>query len=147
MHQKILTNLYISIHGGCRYDGEILLAPMDVHFDTENIVQPDLIFIAKDNLNIIRDGFVFGVPELLVEILSKSTGKRDKTIKKALYERFGVKEFWLIDPGYQTVDQFVLEKSGYRLAATLTEGDLIGSPTVPCLSVDLGQIFPEDERD
>jgi Uma2 family endonuclease len=146
VHQKILTNFHLAFHAPCSQDGEILLAPMDVHFDEENIVQPDIIFIANENLHIIRDGFVFGVPDLLVEILSDSTGRRDKTIKKSLYEKHGVKEYWLADPIYRTVDQFVLESGKYRLAATLIETDTIRSHAVPCLVINLGAIFPEDDR-
>lgn len=146
VHQKLLSNLYLAFHGACSQDGETLLAPLDVHFDEENIVQPDVIHIRKENLGMIRDGFIFGVPDLIVEILSDSTGRRDKTIKKALYERFGVKEYWLADPGYRTVDQFVHDGREYRLAATLTEEDRIVSPVIPCLSIDLGAVFPEDPR-
>jgi Uma2 family endonuclease len=146
VHQKILTNLHLAFNDACSREGEILLAPMDVHFDEENIVQPDVIYICKENIGIIRDGFVFGVPDLLVEILSDSTGRRDKTIKKALYERCGVKEYWLADPIYRTIDQFVLENVGYRLMATLTEADRLQSPIIPCLNIDLSVIFPEDSR-
>jgi Uma2 family endonuclease len=146
VHQKILTNLYLAFHQTCSRDGEILLAPLDVHFDEENIVQPDVIYIARERLGIIRDGFIFGVPDLVVEILSESTGRRDKTIKKALYERFGVKEYWLADPIYRTMEQFVLTGSEYRLAATLTELDRLKSSTVPCLEMDLGSIFPPENE-
>jgi Uma2 family endonuclease len=145
VHQKMLTNFYLAFHNTCSYEGEIILAPMDVHFDEHNIVQPDVIYIARANLGIIRDGYVFGVPNLLVEILSESTGRRDKTIKKALYERNGVSEYWLADPVYRTVDQFLLEEGCYRLAATHTELDTITSPSIPCLSIDLGGIFLADE--
>ncbi|MEX1030083.1 MAG: Uma2 family endonuclease [Paenibacillaceae bacterium] len=144
-HQKILTNLHLAFHSACSQEGEILLAPLDVHFDEDNIVQPDVIYIARDNLGIIRDGFVFGVPDLVVEILSESTGRRDKTIKKSLYERFGVKEYWLADPVYRLVEQFVLEDDRYRLIATLTEQDQLTSRAVPCLIIDLAGIFPAEE--
>lgn len=147
VHQKILTNFHLAFHSACSREGEILLAPMDVHFDEDNIVQPDVIYISRENLGIIRDGFVFGVPDLVVEILSESTGKRDKTIKKSLYERFGVLEYWLADPVYRTIDQFVLEDGRYRLAATLTEQDRLDSPTIPCLEIDLMTIFPLDTKD
>lgn len=93
---------------GKYHEGEIILAPMDVHFDLDNILQPDILYIRRDNLHIIRDGWVFGVPDLVVEILSENKGKRDKTIKKDTYERFGVGEYWLADPVYRIVDQFVL---------------------------------------
>jgi Uma2 family endonuclease len=146
VHQKILTNLHLAFNNSCSGEGEILLAPLDVHFDEENIVQPDVIYIAKENLGIIQGGFVFGVPNLLVEILSDSTGRRDKTIKKALYERYGVQEYWLVDPTYRTLDQFVLLEGKYHLAAILTEDDRLISPTIPCLTFDLLSIFPEDSR-
>jgi len=145
-HQKMLTNFYLAFHGACSEEGEILLAPMDVHFDKENVVQPDVIYISRERLDIIRDGFVFGVPDLLVEILSESTGRHDKTVKKALYEQFGVKEYWLADPLYRTVDQFVLREGRYVLEATLSIEDTLVSPTVPCLALHLGTIFPVDLR-
>lgn len=145
-HQKMLTNFLLAFHSACCHDGEILLAPMDVHFDEENVVQPDVIYIANGNKGIIRGGFVFGVPDLLVEILSRSTGNRDKTVKKALYERYGVKEYWLADPVYQVVEQFVLDNGRYLLAAVLTEEDRLISATVPCLAFDLEGFFPEGEE-
>jgi Uma2 family endonuclease len=146
VHQKILTNLHLAFNDSCSREGEILLAPLDVHFDENNIVQPDVIYIANENLGIIQGGYVFGVPNLLVEILSDSTGRRDKTIKKALYERYGVQEYWLVDPIYRTLDQFVLLEGEYRLSAILTEDDRLISPTIPCLTIDLHSIFPEDSR-
>lgn len=129
---------------GKYHEGEIILAPMDVHFDKDNILQPDILYIRRDNLHIIRDGWVFGVPDLVVEILSENTGKRDKTIKKDTYERFGVGEYWLADPVYRIVDQFVLADGQYRMAGTWTEQDVIVSHTISCLSVRLGGIFPAE---
>lgn len=123
-----------------------MVAPLDVHFDEDNIFQPDVIYIARERLDIIRDGYVFGAPDLVVEIVSDSTGRRDKTIKKDVYERYGVKEYWLADPIYRTIDQFVLREGRYELAATKTEGDMLVSPTIPCLSIDLDAVFPVDLR-
>ena len=145
-HHKILTNFHLAFHSACCQEGEVLLAPMDVHFDEDNIMQPDVIYISRERLDIIRDGFIFGVPDLLVEILSDSTGRRDKIIKKKQYEHFGVKEYWLADPQYRTVDQFVLREGRYELAATLSESDTLVSATVPCLTIDLSVIFPADMR-
>lgn len=147
IHQEILGNYHFAFQNACSQEGKTYLAPLDVHFDEDNIVQPDVIYIKRENLGIIRDGFVFGVPDLLVEILSKSTGRRDKTIKKELYEKYGVKEYWLTDPTYRIVEQFVLAEGKYFLAATLTEGDQLISLTVPCLSVALANIFPLDDEE
>lgn len=145
-HQVILTSLYNAIHTTCSPSGIIIVAPMDVHLDSDNIVQPDLIFILNENLHIIQDGWVKGVPDLLVEILSPSTGSRDKVRKKALYERFGVKEYWIVDPGYFTVDQLVLADGKYQLAATYGEEDTLTSPYFACMSINLIMIFQEAAR-
>ena len=144
VHQKLLRNLHLAFHSSCDQEGEILFAPLDVHFDEDNIVQPDLIYIARENMNIIRDGYIFGVPDLVVEILSESTGKRDKTIKKRMYEKFGVKEYWLVDPLYRLVEQFVLDNGRYQLEATLTKQDVLKALTISCLTIDLNNIFPKD---
>lgn len=141
-HQRILAKLYLAFHKDCAADGEVLFAPLDVHFDENNIFQPDLIYIANANRGIIRDGYIYGAPDLVVEILSSSTGRRDKTIKKNGYEKFGVREYWLVDPVHRFVEQFVLLDGKYAEVATLTEEQTLSSPTVACLSLTLNEIFP-----
>jgi Uma2 family endonuclease len=145
VHQRISVNLILGFSERCRLEGEIVCAPLDVHFDERNIAEPDIIYIANENRGIIRDGFIFGVPDLLVEILSESTGRRDKTIKKTMYQKFGVPEFWIVDPVHRTVDQFLLANGKYELVATLTDEDVITSPRIACLSIDLGKVFPTEE--
>mgnify|MGYP001267568142 CR=1 FL=1 len=144
-HQRVLAKLYLAFHNGCAADGEVLFAPLDVHFDENNIFQPDLIYIANTNRGIIRDGYIYGAPDLVVEILSASTGRRDKTIKKNGYEKFGVREYWLVDPVHRFIEQFVLLEGKYAAVATLTEEQTLTSPTVPCLNLNLGDILREDE--
>lgn len=144
-HQHIVGELYGCFYTTCRERGVIILAPMDVHFDDgDNIAQPDLIFIANENRGIIRDGYVFGAPDLVVEVLSESTGRRDKTVKKDTYERFAVSEYWIVDPIYRTVDQLLLVDGKYRLVATLSEEDVLKSPQFECIHIELGHIFPEE---
>ncbi len=132
----------MSLNSSCQPDGVILLAPMDVHLSEDNIVQPDLIFIANDNLSIIVNEKIVGTPNLLVEILSPSTGSRDKVRKKELYARFSVSEYWIIDPVHSIVDQFLLaNEGGYTLAASYDETDTLTSKKYPCMSVKLGELF------
>jgi len=145
VNQNLLGQLYVAFHSSCAQDGIILIAPMDVHFDKDNILQPDILYIRKENKGIIRDGYVYGVPDLVVEILSDSTARNDKTIKKATYENFGVPEYWLVEPVYRLVDQFVLVDGEYRLAKTWTEEDNLVSVTVPCLSIVLSTVFVQEE--
>jgi len=141
VHQDALGQLFLAFNASCMQDGVILLAPMDVHFDKDNILQPDLLYISRARSGIIRDGYVYGAPDLVVEILSDSTARNDKTIKKATYERFGVAEYWLVEPGYRLVDQFVLTDGAYRLVKTWTEEEEIVSSAVPCLAIHLSEVF------
>ena len=78
--------------------GEIFDAPYDVYFDDENVVQPDILFISKDRLNIIGDKNLQGAPDLVIEILSESNAYRDLIQKKKLYAMHGVKEYWIKEP-------------------------------------------------
>lgn len=77
--------------------GVVIYAPFDVRFDEFNSVQPDILVILHSNLNQIVDGRFKGIPDLIVEILSPGNKKYDLTKKKDLYEKFGVKEYWVVD--------------------------------------------------
>ena len=83
--------------------GEVFYAPLDVVLDAANTVQPDLVFVARANAGIIQRRAIFGVPDLLVELVSPSTVRRDRYDKKSLYARFGVKEYWIGDPANKTL--------------------------------------------
>lgn len=113
-HQRILTEILFTIKTFVNdHDlGLVLPAPLDVFLDeTSNAVQPDLLFVAKSNLSIFDlNGPIRGVPDLIIEILSPGNAKHDKVRKKDLYENFGVKEYWIVDPstkntiGYSLVE-------------------------------------------
>src|SRR5215207_3782243 len=89
--------------------GELLTAPLDVILDDENIVQPDLVFVSAKRVAIIEERGVVGVPELVVEILSPYSVRRDRQRKMKLYAQFGVKEFWIVDPGNHGIEVFTLK--------------------------------------
>jgi len=97
-HQDVVGDLHTALNSYIKSLklGKCIIAPMDVFFDNENIVQPDIIFISKDNLGIIHKK-VEGVPDLVVEVLSINR-KHDLERKKVLYEKFGVKEYFIVDP-------------------------------------------------
>jgi Uma2 family endonuclease len=98
-HQDTLGDLYTDLNTYIKkmHLGKCLVAPMDVYLDDRNVVQPDILFISAANLGIIKDGKIKGTPDLLAEILS-SNRKYDTKTKKDLYESFGVKEYFIINP-------------------------------------------------
>jgi Uma2 family endonuclease len=100
LHQKIILKLASDIQSyvEVRKIGECIISPIDVFFDNMNALQPDILFIASENMGIIKKGKVKGSPDLIIEILSPGNRKHDTEKKKAVYEKFGVKEYFVIDP-------------------------------------------------
>ena len=92
------------------------LPEVDVHFPDGNLFKPDLVIISFENRKIMmnRRNIVQGVPDMTVEILSRSTMKRDTTVKKNIYEKNGVKEYWIIDPYRKSVQVFTLQDGKYN---------------------------------
>jgi Uma2 family endonuclease len=125
-HQKILNRInnrlynYFELNGS----GEVFTAPLDVYLDeTSNAVQPDIIVVLKENLNIINEhGHIHGVPDLLIEVLSPGNRDYDLIKKKDLYEQFGVKEYWIVDPETKLALIYNLRNGKYQRI-----GDTIGS--------------------
>jgi len=95
--------------------GKVYDAPTDLHLAEDLVVViPDIIFIANENKLIIDRQGLHGAPDLLIEILSPGTRRRDLTIKKSLYEQSGVKEYWLVDPDTKNSQGYILENGSYR---------------------------------
>ena len=96
-HQNILMALLLVIKAAVP-TGTLRFAPLDVHFDAHNVVQPDLFWVSDENTRCSTDGkFWYGAPDLVVEVLSEGTAKRDKMDKFALYEQHGVREYWIVN--------------------------------------------------
>ncbi len=120
--------------------GEVFYAPIDIVLNEENTVQPDIVFIATPNLQIIQRRAIFGVPELLVELVSPSSVRRDRYDKKALYARFGVKEYWIGDPANKALEILTLREGRYELHCCAEEKGKLTSLVLPGLEFDLTEI-------
>lgn len=88
--------------------GEVRIAPFDVFLNSKNAYQPDIIFIATENLNKIKEDGFHGSPDLVIEIFSPATRQYDKGDKKDIYQRCGVKEYWMVDPVTKTAEGLYL---------------------------------------
>jgi len=116
VHQRVLRKIFNLLTNHVdQYDlGEIFVAPYDVFLDRKNAFQPDIIFISKDRLYLIKDDGLHGAPDLVVEILSPSTAKYDMDEKKDVYERYGVKEYWLVDPSTKSTQGYLLKSGAFE---------------------------------
>ena len=118
--------------------GELFYAPMDVVLSDHDVFQPDILFISNNRLHIIGDRNIQGAPDLVIEILSPSTETRDRDIKLEQYLRFGVREYWLIDP------QERFSKPGdteFETVRVYPEGTTATSPTLEGIQVEVDRLF------
>lgn len=107
--------------------GKIMMSPLDVIFeDGINRLQPDLIYISKNNYSIIQD-WIRGVPDLLVEVVSKGSFYIDTIDKKEIYQKYGVKEYWIVFPEYDTIEVYSLENQAFKLFSRGTDEEIVKS--------------------
>lgn len=109
-HQEVLNEINFQLLTFIKKKkmGQVLVAPMDVYLDDENVYQPDILFISNENQHIIRENGLYGAPDLVIEILSPATAQYDLKEKKRIYERYGVKEYWIVDPATKSVQGYFL---------------------------------------
>jgi Uma2 family endonuclease len=145
-HQFIAGNLHLLIanHVRDRRVGVVLFAPFDVVFSPYDVVVPDLIYFTWARFKeVVGDKNAQGPPDLAIEILSPSTRRRDEILKRRLYERTGVKEYWVVDLKLEAVKVHRLVEGKYQKAAELLLEDdaVLTTPLLPDLSLPLREIF------
>ena len=141
-HQQWAGDLFTIIrqHVDSHKLGRVYFAPIDVVLDRENVVQPDLVFVSTANAGLLERRGVMGVPDLVVEVISPSSLRRDRYEKRELYARFGVKEFWLADVANRSLEVLTLQAGDYQLSACATGAGKVRSALLPGLEVDLAQL-------
>jgi len=122
--------------------GKVLAAPTDVYLPGHPVpVQPDILFIKKDRLDIIAEDAVRGVPDLVVEILSPSNESYDRTTKMKLYEQVGVPEYWLLTYWRKTIEVYQLENGVYKLTGKYQLGEIVHSSQLSGFEIAVEAIF------
>jgi Uma2 family endonuclease len=114
-HQRVITYLsrLIDEFAAANKAGVTVVAPVDVYLDEKNIVQPDIVFLSNSSLKFVKAGKIKGTPDLIVEVLSPGNEKHDLEKKKAIYETFGVKEYFIVDPKSKAVITYYLVKNKF----------------------------------
>ncbi len=143
-HQRIAYKLSLFLGAAeAAGTGMALPAPMDVVLSERDVVEPDLLFIAKDRLGIMTADNVRGAPDLVVEVISEGSRHRDVITKRHIYERHGVRFYWLVDPEEETVRVFELKDGAYGEPRVLTAGQELGCALFPGITQDVGKLFSE----
>lgn len=141
-HQEIVVRFYKLLEAWVEHHrlGKTALAPLDMVLAPRRSVQPDVIFIAKERLGIIGER-VEGAADLVAEVLSPGTRRRDRLDKRDLYEQHGVKEYWLIDPEARTVEVLFLERGEYQLVGRWQPEEQAASRLLKGFKVPVRRLF------
>ena len=147
-HQEIIGRLHLLIGGWLQAHaiGRLYLAPFDVVMSRFDVVEPDLLYMSNERAaRVLTDANVQGVPELVIEVGSPSTRKRDETIKRRLYERSGVSEYWFVDPELDVVRVYRAGSKGFEKPVELSReaGDVLSTSLLPGLELTLARIFED----
>lgn len=145
-HQGILGELFVklSLYAKTSGLGKVLPAPTDVILSHENIVQPDILFTAKERLSMVNPlGGVQGAPDLVVEVLSPSTASRDQLVKRKRYGKYGVREYWVVDPDSASIEVLVLRDTGLETWRVFPMGTTLSSPLFPDLQLLTDEVFAD----
>ena len=144
-HQTISANLTVALASFVKRRGMglVLAAPSDVILSDDNVVQPDLLFVSTARAGIVTEDNIRGAPDLVVEIVSETTRKKDEVTKRKLYERFGVQEYWVVDPELETVKIFRRAQQGYSRAVELSKeaNDILTTELLAGFDLALTEIF------
>jgi Uma2 family endonuclease len=142
-HQTIARNLtFLLCQHVKAYDlGVILDAPMEVVLSPHDVVQPDILFIGKARREIITESNIQGAPDLVIEIVSATHRERDLLVKKALYARFGVGEYWVVDPDNRTIEQLLQTGDIFTSRGLFSPDDTMQTELLPGLILAVAHAF------
>jgi Uma2 family endonuclease len=143
VHQQVLGNLFCSLYGFVEYKnaGEVFISPLDVVFSETNVIQPDILFISNERSNIITEANIQGAPDLVIEVTWPATEQRDRGIKRMIYAKFGVREYWLVDPASKALEICRLQERNLRSVARLSVNDVLNTALLPGLKIAVQEIF------
>lgn len=141
-HQDITGNIYrlLRDHVEKHRLGRVFIAPCDVYLSQNDVVQPDVLFVASARLDILTDDGVHGPPDLVVEVLSPKSAALEKT-KRRVYARHGVKEYWLVDPTLRQVHLYEFARDPGKAVRILDDNETFESALLPGLTIPAVDVF------
>ena len=141
-HQDVITDVTVILKRMTKtLGGKVFVAPLDVYLDDNHVVQPDLMWVAEGGQCKITDTHLEGVPDLVVEVLSPGTARRDKTVKFRLYQQHGAREYWMIDPAAEYIEVWTLQEERFVQQGVYGPDENFESAVLGGQNVTVGVIF------
>lgn len=143
LHQKILWRLsrLFMLYQEKKDPGDFYLSPVDVILSEDVIVQPDIVFVSKDRLGIVKERGIFGAPDLVVEVVSPSTFKKDTEDKRRIYSKFGIREYWFVFPQEKGIEVLELKEGAYEIISYAFEKGRVCSKVLEGFCVSLEEVL------
>lgn len=140
-HQLLSSEIYEQISFSCKINYFIFFAPIDVILSPTDVRQPDIVLVNRKRIDILTNRGIEGTPNLIIEILSPSSLKRDKIDKIKTYAQFNIPEYWIVDPNSGTLEQYVLKEHRYEIINIFQEDEKITSPNITCVSFTMKKVM------
>lgn len=141
IHQLLLSELDDHILLNCKSDYFVFFAPIDVILSRNEVRLPDLVLVSRKRIGILSHRGIEGSPDLVVEILSPSSLKRDKIDKLKTYARYHIPEYWIVDPNHGSLEQYLLKEDRYEIRHIFQDSETITSPNIKCISFTMKVIM------
>lgn len=143
-HQIAMLELYSRLRDHAQATGGIVLAsPIDIVFSEVTVLQPDIVFFTATRRHHVElDRAIRVPPDVAVEVVSPSTVANDRGRKLKMFERFGVPEYWILDPHRERLEVLVLREARYGPAASVGRGETIASAVLPGFTCEVAALFP-----
>ncbi|MBC7335235.1 MAG: Uma2 family endonuclease, partial [Clostridia bacterium] len=142
-HQYVAANIEALLRAHVEKNnlGIVLDAPFDVVPAEDVVLQPDLLYLSRERFSLLTEECLRGMPDLVVEVLSPTSGRRDRLQKSRLYLHYGVREYWVVDPAAETVEVFSASEKGWLLTGVYGPEDTLASPLLPDFTPKVEDIF------
>ena len=139
-HQVISNQIQNLLTNSCQTEYIIFASPVDLILSHTEVRQPDLVMVHRSRIEIITRRGIEGIPDLVAEILSPHSVKRDKQSKLKVYAAYQIPEYWIIDPAHESLEQYVLKDGKYELLEVFDREETVRSERLPCVSFTMGQV-------
>lgn len=141
VHQLMLQQLMDAINRSCLNEYVIFLAPIDVILSETEVRQPDIVVLHRERLSVVTKRGIEGPPDLVVEVLSPHSVKRDRSGKLTAYAKYRIPEYWIVDANNEVLEQHVLKGERYELVEVYAGDDPVRSERMPCASFTMNEII------
>jgi Uma2 family endonuclease len=142
-HQVAMQRLYDGLRSySVAHGGLVIVSPIDIVFTEDNVLEPDIVvFTAARRHHVEPDRVIRVPPDVAIEVISPSTAANDRGPKLKMFERFGVPEYWILDPHQERLDIFTLRDRRYAPPVSVRSGETFTSAILPALSCEVAELF------